>query len=205
LAAVEMLDLGNTHESHVLIAGSYAPRQRADSQPSNHGAVLSVPVEVRFGVFCTFPSALCRHVDCSFFPTSPFTLSCGRIKRTLGAPVGRRNGVIGGNLVSDLSRHIVRPMGLRSGMGSISRCMESFVAIVSPNVNAERALRCTDPVAPRKHRRTHGYCSFEASIVRRSTVKTDRGRHVNLTLRYVLEKSCRPHYDDEMLPVPRYA
>ena len=48
--------------------------------------------------------------------------------------------------------------------------------------------------------------SLEASIVRRSAVNTNRGRRVNLTLRYVLElkrvleKSCRPHYDDEMPP-----
>jgi hypothetical protein len=49
-------------------------------------------------------------------------------------------------------------------------------------------------------------CSLEASLVRRSAVKTNSGRHVNLTLRYVLElrhvldKSCRPHYDGEMPP-----
>ena len=60
--------------------------------------------------------------------------------------------------------------------------------------------------ASQHRRRTHGYCSLEASIVRRSAVKTNRGRRVNLTLRYVLElkrvleKSCRPYYDDEMPP-----
>src|SRR5439155_27200099 len=61
---------------------------------------------------------------------APKPTSSSKINSTFGAPVGGRNGVIGGNFVSgSFASYVVSPIGLRSGIGSTSRCMESFVAI----------------------------------------------------------------------------
>src|SRR5215510_16470098 len=46
---------------------------------------------------------------------------------TLGAPVGGRSGVIGGNFVSgSFAVYVVNETGFRSGIGSVERCKESF-------------------------------------------------------------------------------
>src|SRR5262245_58505252 len=53
---------------------------------------------------------------------APKPTSSSRIRSTLGASAGGRNGVIGGNLVfGSLASYVVRETGFRSGIGNISR------------------------------------------------------------------------------------
>src|SRR4030095_2233502 len=58
---------------------------------------------------------------------APKPTSSSRITSTFGGPAGGRSGVIGGNLVSgSLASYVVKPTGLRSGIGRTERCSESF-------------------------------------------------------------------------------
>src|SRR5258708_5569816 len=57
--------------------------------------------------------------------------------RTFGAPVGGRSGLIGGNFVlGSLASYVVRPIGLRSGIGSTSRPMTGACARAESNTEA---------------------------------------------------------------------
>src|SRR5438477_8038034 len=80
---------------------------------------------------------------------APKPTSSSRITRTFGAPVGGRNGLIGGNFVlGSLASYVVRPTGLRSGIGSTSRPKAGAWARADPSaepatidVPARRTLR----------------------------------------------------------------
>src|SRR5882724_10669773 len=65
-----------------------------------------------FGVWHGPPNAL----------EAPKPTSSSRMTSTFGASIGGRSGVIGGNFVlGSLASYVVRPTGLRSGIGSTSR------------------------------------------------------------------------------------
>src|ERR1044072_1096205 len=67
-----------------------------------------------FGVWHGPPNAL----------DAPKPTSSSRMTRTFGAPAGGRRGFIGGNFVlGSLASYVVRPTGLRSGIGSPARPM----------------------------------------------------------------------------------
>src|SRR5258708_15184621 len=80
---------------------------------------------------------------------APKPTSSNRMTRTFGAPVGGRSGLIGGNFVlGSLASYVVRPTGLRSGIGSTSRPMtgawaraESSAEAAAIDVPARRMLR----------------------------------------------------------------
>jgi hypothetical protein len=62
---------------------------------------------------------------------APKPTSSSRTISTLGAPVGGRSGRIGGNFVSgSFASSVVRPTGLRSGIGNTSRGTQSRRSIV---------------------------------------------------------------------------
>src|SRR3954451_17283286 len=72
-----------------------------------------------FGVWQGPPNAL----------EAPKPTSSSRMTRTFGAPTGGRSGLIGGDFVlGSLSSYVVRPTGLRSGIGSTSRPREGICA-----------------------------------------------------------------------------
>src|ERR1044072_6233326 len=55
---------------------------------------------------------------------APKPTSSSRMTSTFGAPAGGRSGLIGGNFVlGSLASYVVRPTGLRSGIGSPARPM----------------------------------------------------------------------------------
>src|SRR6266576_7052344 len=68
---------------------------------------------------------------------APKPTSSSRTTRTFGAPIGGRSGLIGGNFVlGSLASYVVRPTGLRSGIGSTSRPMTGAWERAEPSAEA---------------------------------------------------------------------
>src|SRR3954463_11998227 len=68
---------------------------------------------------------------------APKPTSSSRMTRTFGAPAGGRSDLIGGNFVlGSLASYVVRPTGLRSGIGSTSRPMAGARARAEPSAEA---------------------------------------------------------------------
>jgi hypothetical protein len=102
---------------------------------------------------------------------------------TFGAPVGGRNGVIGGNFVSgSFASYVVNEIGLRSGIGSTERCSESFEAMIC--VLSESHLENHFQARAWNNRPVHqwSYASYDLEVTRQPEPRSDVKvvKHFNL-------------------------